>query len=368
MLKLSVPETMRQPNSADELIDCALAMADIHSAAAVFELASGTRQQALQSILCSQRRHMLKLARWEHTPAAVLKMLADIDDKAVRLRIDKNPGTQADTLNNLYQAQRQDPQLQELLVQHQHCPASVLTNIAAATDSIDMLSLVAAHDHADADMLLSLEQRFPGQFDTELATHPATPAELLQRLFMRGNVYLRAAVLAHESCPEALLEIAAEETDGIVLRHLAANPRTQTTTLEMLADHAEVSVRRSVAANASTPKALLGKLIKDPADAVRRAVAAREDLSSAQRQQLITDPDNWVRQWLAHNPSIEVPELGQLAVDEESEVRRAVARNSKTPRQSVGNTGGRLKQLGKGCGCLSGEQQCRSTVDAGSRA
>ena len=77
------PPDISLPNSADALIDCVINSGDLHSAAAVYELAQGEKKKQLRDLLCEERRNTLLLARWEHTPAAVLQMLAEIDDETV---------------------------------------------------------------------------------------------------------------------------------------------------------------------------------------------------------------------------------------------------------------------------------------------
>src|SRR6056297_109970 len=92
------PLDIAVPESASELVSAAIRQNDIYSAAAVFQLADKAQRAELKDILCGRRRDVLKLARWEHTPAAVLALLAGLDDDAVLLRIEKNPATQSQTL------------------------------------------------------------------------------------------------------------------------------------------------------------------------------------------------------------------------------------------------------------------------------
>ena len=82
-----------KPENANELVKIAIDSKDMYAAVAVHQIAQGKDRTKLETIFCNERRKLLKLARWEHTPASVLKVLSQLHDEAVQLRIDKNPST-----------------------------------------------------------------------------------------------------------------------------------------------------------------------------------------------------------------------------------------------------------------------------------
>ena len=321
------PPDICLPETADALINCAISSGDLHSAAAVYELAEGEQKQQLSDILCKERRNTLLLARWEHTPAAVLQMLAEIEDETIRLRLDKNPSSRAGTLNTIYKKGGHDRQLISLLTQHAHSSSTLLNSLAMSEDDIPILKSIAAHPNTDANTLNRLEQRYPDMFDNELAVHAETPPELLEKLYQRGNCFIRSAVVTHIRCPQFLLDLAFNETDINILRHLAANPRLSPEKLAILAQHDDVSVLRTLAGNPSLSKELANQMIHNSTNIVRRALASRTDLTDENLQQLANDEDHWVRQRVARHPQLDEMLLNKLAQDQNDEARRAVTRN-----------------------------------------
>ena len=180
LLELAVPE------SASELVSAAIELGDIYGAAAVYGLADKQDKRALAQILCGRRRDALKLARWEHTPAAVLALLAGLEDDAVTLRIEKNPGTQSETLADIFSTEDNED-LIGLIARHSHATNRMLRTIAEHVSTASVIRSVAKSVHADSETLTVIERRFGDKFDAEIASHANTSPELLKKLYRRGN-------------------------------------------------------------------------------------------------------------------------------------------------------------------------------------
>ncbi len=317
---------MSIPTNSRELVSAALAIRDPYAAAAVYETATPAQRRRLQELMFAERRQALLFARWEHTPAAVLQLLAVTRDEAVKVRLDRNPGTPSKALANLYSEEKRGA-LVGLIVQHRHAPARLLEAIAADETDPAILKAVSSNPAAGGHALRTLVMRMPGTFDAELAANVSTPPDVLEQIYGRSNVYIRTAVVAHAACPRSVVQLAARESEVSVLRYLARDSRLDLQILARLAFHADAAVRRGAAGNRTLSAALVEHLVEDESAAVRRVIAAREDLPLNGMIRLASDADSWVRRWLGRNPSIPHSLLLQLAQDAEAEVRRAVARN-----------------------------------------
>lgn len=319
------------PQNASELVKAAIDSKDMYAAVAVHQLAQDQQRSILEDIFCNERRNLLMLARWEHTPASVLKVLAQQYDESVHLRINKNPGTDEATLKQQY-LEVGSSKLVDLIAQHSNTSAEVLLEIASTQEDLQIIKAVCSNPNADECVLMMIDQRFPSHFDREITVHLNTNKDLLEKMYARGTDYIKAAVVTHDNCPLALLEDACESPNAMILRHLAGNERIGQNVLTKLVDHDESSVRRVAASNPNLSSVDMSKLAKDEVSAVRRAIACRSDLSSSLLEFMAKDSYHWVRSWVARNPAMPAHLLVELAKDEHKDVRRAVARNTKCPK------------------------------------
>lgn len=329
---------------------------DPYCAAAVYSIASSEQRKNLEAVMFGKRRDALTLARWEHTPAAVLQALAqntpwnrDIRnrDVAVAVRLDKNPGTPSQALSRLYAGEGSDrgmnADLTVLIAQHQHTPTNVLESIVQFDSDIESLKAVSRNPSAKGHVLKALLARMATSqmreiFDKNVAANSSTPAELLEHIYAEDDAYIRAAVIAHANCPPSVIDRALSDDDVpiLVLRQLAGDKRLHQDVLAKLAGSADAAVRSRVAANPSSPKALVKWMLNDDSNAVRRAIAVRPDLTAASIKRLVTDTDTWVRLWLGRNPVVSRTVLEKLSADAVADVRRAVARNPRCPVKLLG--------------------------------
>lgn len=331
---------------------------DPYCVAAVYSIASSEQRKELEAVMFGKRRDALMLARWEHTPAAVLQALAqniswnrDIGsrdrDVAVAVRLDKNPGTPSQALSRLYAGEGNDrgknAALTVLIAQHQHTPTNVLERIAQFDSDIESLKAVSRNPAAERHVLRVLLARMATSqmheiFDKNVAANPSTPADLLEHIYAEGDAYTRVAVIAHANCPQSVIERVLSDDDVpiLVLRQLAGDKRLHQDVLAQLAGSADAAVRSGVAANPSLPKALVKWMLNDDSNAVRRAIAVRPDLTAASIKRLMTDADTWVRLWLGRNPVVSRTVLEKLSADAVGDVRRAVARNPRCPVKLLG--------------------------------
>ena len=326
--------------TASALVNRAIKTNDIYCAAAVYGIATNKQCKALETIMFTKRRDALMLARWEHTPAAVLQVLSVNNDKAVALRLDKNPNTPSQALSNLYvegiKDGKKNTSLTVLIAQHQHTPVNVLASIVQFDSSLENLKAVSRNPAANEQVLRSLVRYQPNDaiykvFDKNVAANPSAPADVLMLIYARGDVFSRAAVIAHTNCPQSLIEQAVNDSEVLVQRQLARKCK-QLVVLARLAISKDTAVRCGIAVNVQSPRALVWHLLNDTNCAVRRAIAMRSDLSAASIKRLLNDADDWVRMWLGRNPTVSRNVLKTLSADSCYEVRRGVARN---PRCSI---------------------------------
>ena len=259
---------------------------------------------------------------------------------AVKLRLDKNANTPALALSKLCLGDRgclKTPvKLSVLIAQHNNAPTEVLEKIVCYVGGSEILKAVSQNTAATSKVLsLILKQQTQSKdyafLAKNIAANPATPPSLLAHIYAKGDVYTRAAVIAHKNCPLELLKSALVANENQVLRHLAADARLSAQVLGQLASNQDQQVRCAVATNISTPQIVIKRLLNDSSPRVRRALASRTDLNKASMKYLVKDRDDWVRQWLARNPSLSVSLLKKLLLDSVPDVRRAVARNPECP-------------------------------------
>lgn len=331
--------------TAKDLIDKAVETGDIYCAAAVYSIANIEQRVVLQGIMFGKRRDGLALARWEHTPADVLNALCrlGVGDTAIAVRLDKNHNTPAQTITQLYEAEKtsgkRNTSFTVLIAQHQHTPINVLEAIVKFVDDLECLKAVSKNPAANTQVLRMLISRtVNSQMNAgivkNIAANPSTSADLLTVIYAEGDVYVRTAVLAHENCPLALIELTMRDVAFApieIQRQLAKDKRLNIDVLTCLAASQDKAVRCGVAANLSLPKVLVKQLLNDESHVVRRAIAARADLTATSIKRLMNDKDHWVRQWLARNSIVSCKVLEKLSADPQADVRRAVARNSRCP-------------------------------------
>ncbi len=338
------PFDMGMPAKATDLVRLAIKAGDPYCAAAVHNIATGRDKRRLEALMFDKRRNTLLLARWEHTPASVLEAIANSSagngDSGVVIRLDKNPNATAKALSQLYVGQADVRQLNSdftvLIAQHLHSPVSVLASIVQLSEDEQSLKAVSRNPAASAEVLSVMLERMAnskiiGVLYKNLAENPSTSTELLDFIYAKGDEYVRAAVIGHARCSQAVIDESVSDKDVKIMRKLAVNARVSSETLVNLAASHDVAVRCGVASNVASPEVLVMRLLLDDSCLVRRAIAARLDLTAASINALANDKDSWVRQWLARNPRIPRKVLERLSVDFEVDVRRAVARNTCCP-------------------------------------
>jgi pentose-5-phosphate-3-epimerase len=375
---------MDTPRGSDDLVAAALLNADIFSAAGAFGVAKFDAKQrgALSQILLGKRSHLLRLARWEHTPEVVLQLIAEqaSHDQLIQTRLMRNQN--APILGNaLEQAAGLNRSLLSLLAQHKQAPKALLMQLATEDLDLTLLKSLARNPASDAEVLAVLLAREPSKLASEILANPSASSETLKTLYQQGDAYIKSAVLGHEGLQmsddllsQALVDAGLREDEAalrtgqdlslkpdlslikaqcLLQRQIAKFNLTITPTntfapsefaprelgisesamselaiSELLASE-DVAVRAALASNPSFVDVHL--MIADPAPAVRRALAARADLSIHQMQTLSWDADVWVRVKLARNPALNTNTMLHLAQDQAQEVRRGVARNTHCP-------------------------------------
>jgi len=328
---------MKLPDSATALVDLALKAGDPYSAAAVHFIAAGKDRCKLEEVMFSKRRDALMLARWEHTPACVLEALYGVSDEAIVVRLDKNQNTPAQAISKLYVVESQSSSsLTVLVAQHRHASLAVLRNIAQFENDEASLLAVSKNLAANNEVLSMLLDRFESSSILEalqknISEHPSTSPQLLEQLYDKGDVYVKAAVIGHANCSQRLIDQAMQEESVLIQRQLAADRRLSNEVISRLSLHQDKSVRCAIASNLTASKEVIKSLASDDSDVVRRVIASRSDLTVQNTNSLMSDPDVWVRQKLARNPIVPFMALAKLSQDLQADVRRGVARNPKCP-------------------------------------
>lgn len=315
---------------AASLISAALASNDVYQAVAVYEIAGADERRALRKIILGKRSQILALARWEHTPAAVLKVLAGIEDDGVRLRVKKNHRTSGATLTKLYKSES-SLSLLRLIAQHRNTPVQVLEELAEYSDDEAILKAISLNPNSSSRALRCLSRRSIESCYAGIAGHAATTGDLLSVLYTVGNEYLRAAILSHPHCPLRVLSQAMKNGSVLMLRHLAGNHRISEAMLVRLSEHSDSTVRRAAISNPLFSQSRLAAFVQDSSVLVRRALAMRDDIPAELMLRLAKDEDHWVRQRAARHSSMLPALLASLARDIDPDVRRAVARNPACP-------------------------------------
>lgn len=328
------------PDNADDLVKLAINTGDIYIAAAVHRVATGNDRKQLELLMFGKRRDALMLARWEHTPASVLHALSSSTDRAIVLRLDKNPNTPSQAMPSLYDAEKNGSKkslsLTMLIAQHQHTPIDILECIAKFDSDVESLMAVSRNPAVNADVLRVLKSRMAGSskfelFKKNVAANPSATSDLLEEIYSESDAYTRAAMISHANCPQSLIEKAINDDDVLVTRQLAADKRLTKDVLARLVLSKDKAVRCSVASNSALTKVLIKQLVRDDSNAVRREIAKRANLTIANIKCLMSDGDHWVRMWLARNPIVPHKVLEMLSLDQHADVRRAVARNPRCP-------------------------------------
>lgn len=324
--------------TAFALVNKAIKTSDVYCATAVYSIASDEQCKILEEIMFNKRRNALMLARWEHTPALVLKALSVKNDSAIKVRLNKNPNTPAQALSELYlqdeNSSKRNTYVTVLIAQHQHTPANVLENISYCTDT-DSLMALSKNPAVNVRILNSLVNRQPHDvlykvFDKNVVANPSASSDLLALIYARGDDFVRAAVIAHSHCPPFLLEQDAKDVELAIQRQLATRSINHKL-LTRLANSLDIAVRCGVAGNIAANVTLVNELINDDAVRVRRVIAMRGDLKLNNIKLLMNDTDHWVKLWLGRNHVTPRKILATLAADCHADVRRAVARNPRCP-------------------------------------
>jgi hypothetical protein len=332
VLSLPVAHTARTRRHWRELLALALCAGDVHGAAALYPYACGVDRERLGEHLFGTRRDRLLLAALAFVPPGVLAQLAaravSSRDETLMLRLARNPSTPAGALEAL--APGAGPRRLQLIARHAQAPRKLLAAIAAHTHDVIVLRALCENAGVPADLLTQLAERGIAVLQRALAVHLATDPETLARLWASTRASaVRAQVLRHPCCPEALLRTTPASVSE---RHsLAMQHRMPAAALVHLARDDDPAVRRATALNASTPVNALIPLCFDAQPAVRRAVAVRDDIPLRFVDWLADDPDIWVRSTLARNRACPAAWLDRFVSDSAAEVRRAVSRHPSCP-------------------------------------
>lgn len=314
-----------------ELLRRARDCSDPFAAAALYPFASPAQRDALAHRMFGARSDCLQLASAGFVSANVLARLARVrdNDETVLVRLARNPATPSPVLARIWHAS-DSARINELLARHPSTPRSVLASIAGQNPSPPILKALCENTGVAPELLAELERRHPSGLQRLLAVNLATDSATLESLWQATDEpAVRAQILLHPHCPDALLQVMPET--ALEQRSLARHERTAPAMLARLAAEGDAAVRRAAACHIALPVAALLVLCFDSDTGVRRAIATRPDLSPKLVDWLLDDADVWVRRTVARSPACPQDRLARMVGDTESDVRRAVARHPACP-------------------------------------
>ena len=264
------------------------------------------------------------VARYAHTPPAVLERLRGDEDWRVRQAVASNPRLPARELGLL--ALDPDRDVRQAVAANPNTPPELLERLAGDENetvreaaslnpgvparALEVLALAEAQDAALHPQELGRMAALSEWARRIAASHPNAPRETLERCYSDGDWHTRLAVARNPKAPANLLAGLASDSDPDVRQAVARHPNTPRGSLESLAGDEQPDVRAQLVGNPAAPPSLLEKLASDDHWKVRQAVAAYPLAPAEILTRLARDPDRDVCQAVADNPN--VPEAALL--------------------------------------------------------
>lgn len=194
-----------------------------------------------------------------------------------------------------------------------------------------LVSKLSKEEFLSVCLLVSKSHNLNAKFAIGKSAH--SPIELLEKLSVDSNPWVRSSVGSNCKCPSILIEKLSSDLSSDVRSTVAANPATPLSILELLAVDSQFTVRTGVARNISTPLRILEGLSKDSNYEVRAGVASNVNISKELMSILCKDSYDLVGYYLAVNPSTDIQILEKLAESKFRLVLSGVAGNPRTPKE-----------------------------------
>jgi hypothetical protein len=229
-------------------------------------------------------------------PALAFSKLMPV--KKLRPQIAKHPRTPTALLEIL--AQDEDPAVRKAVTSNSKAPVAILQLLrkdeddTTAYDALYALERAAASSTTPSD-LEQLAGDEDGGVRLAVAENLDAPPAVLERLADDKDRGVRIAVLKNPNTPPAALERFAADDDDRLRRLAARHPNTPPAVLERLASDEDSGLRYAAGANPATPLAALDRLAGDDDEFVRRAVSEHRNTPRATLERLAGDEDEYVR-------------------------------------------------------------------------
>ncbi len=302
---------MKLPVTAVELVDIAIAVDDIYTAAAVFDIANHLQQQALERVMFTRRRDVLILASWEHTPAAVLQALTTSEDASVKLRLAKHQK-----------------------VSNKSAVKEDASNVNITKYALELLKQ-AKDTSLPLAVLKTLAVDTHAAVRAKVAANTAFPAEDSAVFAQDESAAVRRALAARHDIDADIMRQLSVDSDDWVRQRLGRNPSLSLGIMQQLATDDVDEVRRAITRNKNCPIELLERLAKDRCAWVRAGVAYQVNASSDLMRELVADKDIDVLSGVASNPNTPASIQLSLAQHDDADVRRGVILNPKVERETL---------------------------------
>ncbi len=310
------------------------------------------------------------ILRLDNVPQFILEQAAHKADVEVQLALANNIQTSKKVLERLTQSR--DAQVAESARLHVNFAGELTDGYEEKAREVIQRNMPSVYgaERNSLDILVVLAQICPipkyiieywvqnsdyQYICNELATSPATLADVLRQLACHKNARVRYEVGRNPRVPtDTKLQLMAdcEEIPGLgsVRSALASNPDTPPNILESLAKENYSNVREKVAQNPNTPLSILQELTMDKNGEVACVASqiiklrqssygvldfSKESIKVAEILETYQRPD-WNKNWsnrghAASNPNTPIFLLEELAKDKEEMIRQGVASNPQTP-------------------------------------
>lgn len=263
------------------------------------------------------------VARYAHTPQALLEGFSADEDWRVRQAVASNPNLGVEWLAVL--ASDSDRDVRQAVAANLATPPEVLERLVG-DENEEVRTLAAANPNVPAGVLELLARAE--------AQDAALPPQELGRMASFSE-WARRIAASHPNAPQETLERCQADSDWHTRLAVARNPKASPEILSALATDSDPDVRQAVARHPNTPQDFLERLSSDDQPDVRAQVLQNPALPPFLIAKLAAD-DHWkVRQAVAASPLTPPEWLTHLAQDSDRDVRQAVADNPQVPEEAL---------------------------------
>ncbi len=271
-------------------------------------------------------------ARHPNTPTDSLTTLSRDHDWRVRAALAENPSASESMLEGLIALDV--PEVHTLLAQHPHAPADLLKDLAEE-QNVMIRVRVAGHTNAPPEVLARLLEDGAQVVRAAALANAKTPRSSIDRLVAAGSSPdLSATVEDRSPLPhDTLAELAA---GGPWAKRLAAtHPNTPAEVLEALAVDADFLIREMVATHPNRPGDRITLLVRAGSSDDLQSYASPDTSMTATELAEVSRLGPWAKRIVSRHPAADAGLLTQLASDGDWQVRRSVARHDHTPDEAL---------------------------------